>query len=188
MNPLNPYLWLVAILVLGAVGGGAYYSGRTDGKKIERAEWQARELKAQQEAADALLAAQNNVERERKQHALAIASISTKYEERLQHVSKTKDRVIADLRSGGIRLRDPGSRYSIGINPVPGKTNPPGECDGKTERGLSIELAEFLAGEATRADTIVEQLTSCQALILEALTSLGPTGPPSPPPSDVLIP
>lgn len=167
MNPLNPYTWMIGALVLAFVGGSGYLYGRADGKKIERAQWQAKELKASQDAQDALATAQAAVTAAERKSAQDLADVSTHYQKELNHVSATKDATIAALRTGAVRLRDPGTKYTLGSNAVPDFGASAGRSDGKAEGELSKELAEYLVTEASRADAIAIQLTSCQAVIIK---------------------
>jgi len=66
-----------------------------------------------------------------------------------------RDKVIADWQSGRLRLK---ARFSPQACPASGD-------NAGTEAGLLGEDVQFLIREATRADSIVRQLTACQGLI-----------------------
>ena len=66
-----------------------------------------------------------------------------------------RDKVIADWQSGRLRLK---ARFNPQACPASGD-------NAGTEAGLLGEDVQFLIREATRADSIVRQLTACQGLI-----------------------
>ena len=167
MNMLNPYTWIIGALVLAFVGGSAYVSGRMDGKKIERSAWTTKELKATQDAADAIAKAHDEVQIAEQKHAQELQDVSITYQKELNNVSAKKDATIAALRTGAIRLRDPGTRYTLGANTLPNAGASARGCNGKAVSQLSDELAEFLTTEASRADAIVDQLTACQKVVVK---------------------
>ena len=167
MNLLNPMTWLYGALALALVAGGAYFTGRSDGKKNERVVWQAKEIKANQDAADSLAVATKKVSDAEKSHAIELQHVSNVYQKELIDVSAKKDAVIVALRTGAIRLRDPGTKYTLSPNPLPGTSTGTSRCDGGPGGELSNETAEFLASEASRADAIVKQLAAAQAVIMK---------------------
>ena len=155
-----------ALVFIGAITG-AYFYGHSNGVDSERVVWQAKEIKATQEADKALADAQAKVNALQAQYANNLAVISGNYQQELKNVSATKDRTIAALRAGAIRLRDPGTHYTLDPNPLPGTSTSPGRCDGSSKGRLSDEIGEFLVSEASRADSIVDQLAACQAVIIK---------------------
>jgi len=167
MSILNPYTWLIGILVLALTGGSGFLYGMNHGKKIERAEWQTKELKADHDVQDNLAAAQTDVETREASHQKDLANISAHYQKELQNVYDTKDRVIHDLRAGALRLRDPGTVNPAGAGAMPSSVASSSGCDGQAGSHLSEQISEFLASEASRADGIVEQLNACQAVVVK---------------------
>lgn len=76
---------------------------------------------------------------------------------------QNRDRVIAGLRSGTVRLREHFTCPAVaGVPQTPAGA---GASDGTEAGGLSREDAEFLVREAGRADDVVRQLTACQAIL-----------------------
>lgn len=161
--PSGLALYAIGALAVVAVLAGTYRYGRTDGAKLERTEWQTREKKADDAAAEKLAKLTTDKELKEREHASALVTISTQYQGELKNVLTKKDRLIADLRAGTVKLRDPGTSYSLSPNPVSATGAGAGRCDGDAQTGFSDELVEFLAGEASHADEIVLQLTACQA-------------------------
>ena len=167
MFGLNITELLVGVLVFIGALTGAYFYGHSNGVDSERVVWQAKEIKATQEADKALADAQDKVNSLQAQYANNLAVISGNYQQELKNVSATKDRTIAALRAGAIRLRDPGTNYTLSPNPLSGSTATASRCDGKATGRLSDELKIFLVDEASRANSIVNQLTECQAIIVK---------------------
>lgn len=167
MFGLNITELLIGALVFVGALTGAYFYGHSNGVDSERVVWQAKEIKATQEADKALADAQDKVNSLQSQYANNLAVISGNYQQELKNVSATKDRTIAALRAGAIRLRDPGTHYTLSPNALPGSTAPTSGCDGQATSRLSDTTSEFLVREASHADAIVEQLNACQAVIIK---------------------
>lgn len=159
---------LAAVLFLIA----AFFAGQHQGKKIERAEWQAKEIKAAQDAADRLAEVQDETRQAEQAHQAAMVAASSTYLKELAHVRTEKDRVIANLRAGAIRLRDPGP-YSFGRDSMPTTCPGAGRCDGGTGADLSDAAAEFLVHLASEADEVTRQLAACQRILTEDRAALG---------------
>lgn len=175
MTPANAYTLLVAILVwiLSVVGVGfwQYDAGRT----FERVEWQTKETQRLRELNsenDRLRTAAIETER---QHAAALASISTSYQEKLNNEKAQTARLRADLRSGTVRLRLPDPKGSTGIKHPAEPSTSAGRCNGSEGGELPPATAEFLYTLAADADEITEQLAACQAVVQadRAINSLG---------------
>lgn len=149
---------LGAVLLAGALSGFAYQTG----KKVERVEWQAREQRADRAAADKLAQAQRDKDTIEHNHQAAMVAASQAYQQELKHVRTQKDRVIADLRAGALRLRDPGTSYALGVHPLPATGPAAGGCDAAAGGQLSDEAAEFLVGLASESDEVAKQLGRCQ--------------------------
>ena len=167
MFGLNITELLVGALVFIGALTGAYFYGHSNGVDSERVAWQAKEIKATQEADKALADAQDKVNSLQAQYANNLAVISGNYQQELKNVSATKDRTIAALRAGAIRLRDPGIHYTLSPNPLSSSTAPASGCNGQATSQLSDSASEFLVSEASRADQIAIQLQACQAVIIK---------------------
>lgn len=106
--------------------------------------------------------------------ATALTKVSAYYQGRIQDVDDDKNRFIADVRNGTIKLRDPyrptgkagGGITTKALGGSSGR-------DGETGCELSREASEFLYSEASRADKVVEQLTACQGVVGKYLQYLG---------------
>jgi prophage endopeptidase len=157
---LNP--WVLLAVLAAAVGLYAY--GRHDGAKITEATWQAREAAEQAKAAQRISDLNREARAQERRHAEALAAISAGYQAKLQRNEDDKNRVIADLRARAVRLsipaRCPAPRGGAGDAAASA-----GGRDGAARAELSDEAAQFLVGEASRADAIVHQLTACQAVV-----------------------
>lgn len=138
------------------------------GEAAEHARWVVRENKALQ-AANAEISQLNQQARDQeRQHAEAVAHISTQFQEQLHHVQSQKDSVIADLRAGAVRLRIPvnPAATSAACSGIPAEAfASASRRDGETRADLSEAAAEFLIELASEADEVVHQLASCQTLL-----------------------
>lgn len=160
---------LGAVLLMAAVLGAIYAYGQQQfglGEKAERTAWLNRENTALTKANTQIKALEDKYRAQEQKHAQDMAAASAKYQEDLMHEKDTKDRVIADLRSGALRLRVPvtcpdGAGGSGTAAPGPSTIG----RDGETRAELSISASEFLVGLANEADQVVRQLTACQAVV-----------------------
>lgn len=83
-----------------------------------------------------------------------------KYEESKSQISFLESRVDSLIKSGSVRLRDPNkSTNCVTTTETPRTTSSTDEQGGDE---LPPETARFLWGEASRADSLVAKLTSCQ--------------------------
>lgn len=133
----SPYLIIAALLALI----GAYLGGNYHGHQAERTEWTAR---IEKERADAAQAARTE-EQAKQEKANAIL---TKQSADLRRINQ---RLLSDLSE----LRNRPER-SAGVSEAPRAS-----CAGGTGAELSRPDAEFLAGEAARADEIRAGLVAC---------------------------
>ena len=170
--PVIPtWVKLLAVAVLVAIVVGAIYAyGQQQfelGEKAERAEWLERENTELVTANARIIELQAKISAREREHAADMAKASATYQENLQHEKAARDRTIADLRSGALRLRIAlASRQTApgGSSGEAGAT--PGRCDGETRAELSREASEFLVGLASEADDVVHQLTACQVVVV----------------------
>lgn len=173
----NLELWwvkpLLGLLAVATLAGGliwlhhtVYRSGYEAGTRDVKAEFALRD-KAAEEAADkerARLQAKKDADEAARRDDLAKAQ-----------TQRQKDRIndentIATLRrdiAAGKRLFDPAARGTVACGgsgvPAPGSSS---SGDNGTAGGeLSAEATQFLSEEAARANSIVRQLTECQALV-----------------------
>ncbi|MGB4065364.1 MAG: lysis system i-spanin subunit Rz [Azonexus sp.] len=173
---------LVASLLVGIVfttiksyGNHRYEQGQT----AERAAWLQRE-NTELVAANARIVELEDEARQKEQRAAKdIAAASQTYQENLSHEKALHERTVADLRAGHRRLRiELASRPpAIGDPASPTATAAAG-CDAATFGELSTAAAEFLVGLANEADTVVHQLTACQAVVIADRQINQPQGEP----------
>jgi len=166
----TPYLiGAIALILIGTHGLSGYggwkirdNSARADAQKLTEAK-----LLEAQKLNDEIVRLQAQIRAAEAEHQAKIVSISTTLQEQLQNVRKEQDKFVAGVRSGAIRLRIPATTGG----PVPSGTAQAGaaacRCDAAPGAELPREVAEFLWGEAGRAEEVVHQLTACQALVLE---------------------
>lgn len=167
MGALNPWVLLAGVLAFVCAVTGAYFYGDHVGSVSTEAAYSERDNKALKDAQDKLAAANAATREKEKQHAIDLAAISKTYQEELQDVESTKNKTIAALRAGAIRLRDPGTVYAPHPTGSPAFSTAPGRCNDRAGTELSTELAAFLTGEASRADAIANQLAECQTIIVK---------------------
>lgn len=73
-----------------------------------------------------------------------------------------RDRLLADLRAGNVRLRD---KFRCPDRRLPGATGPAAGSDGAEGGVLSVEDQEFLVRLGAEADDVARQLTACQTIL-----------------------
>ena len=111
------------------------------------------------EYAKAVAGAEAKARKAEQKHAADMAAIDTQHQEAINHVAQDRDRTIASLRAGALRLRP---QFTCSVSEA---ATPAGIGDGQTEGGLSAEDAEFFIREASRCDGIVMQLSAAQSVI-----------------------
>jgi hypothetical protein len=161
---------LGAVLLVAAIVAAIYAYGQQQfglGEKAERTAWLARENTALTKANARIKELEDQARAKEREHAQDMAAASAKYQEDLKHEKAAKDRAVADLRSGALRLRIPvacpdGAGGSGIATPGPGTVG----RDGETRAELSVQASEFLVGLASEADEVVHQLTACQAVVI----------------------
>ena len=130
---------------------------KRDNEKLVRALARVKELEAAAAAAEA-----------RKQGEVDAAVAKAEKEKR--NVQDRYDRMVAGLRDGTFRLRDPGARPKPGPGCAGGGGGALGEAAGDPAGGagrdgggeLSGEAGAFLLGEARRADQVTSKLRLCR--------------------------
>lgn len=147
---MNPWLILGFVLAVGAAGGAGLWKGHDLGMAEVQQKWD-RERAAQ----EAEYAAAQAAAREKEQALQANAD----------QIRKEKDREIRDLNARAAALtnslRDRPARPTTQTSAVSSTASngcAPASCTGA---GLSREDAEFLAGEAARADELRASLRQC---------------------------
>lgn len=160
---------LLVCIGVALVAALVYAYGRQQfglGEQAERSAWLARENTALTTANTRIKTLEEKARATEHQHGQDMAAASAQYQKDLTHEKATRDRVIADLRSGALRLRVP---VTCAISTAGDSTAAAGASaagrDGETRAELSGAAAEFLVGLASEADEVVHQLTACQAVV-----------------------
>lgn len=146
----------------------AYGNWRFDlGVQAERNSWLSKENAALTEANARIQTLQAQARTQEHVYGEALAIADTLYQEGLQHEKTKFNRVVADLRTGDLRLYVPVARAGDGGGGGSGAAAAAtGERDGEARAELSGAAAEFLVGLASEANEVVEQLTACQAVVI----------------------
>jgi hypothetical protein len=163
---MNPWILLgiTGAFLVGCTTSFIY--GNSVGTDSERIKWKDKESK-EIVAANARIMELTGIARlVESKNAEALNEISKDYQEKLNHVSVEKEKFIASVRNGTIKLRIPSNSKASGSSASTVTTSTSG-CDGETTAELPTEVSEFLYGEATRADEITEQLNACQEIIIK---------------------
>ena len=164
---------LGAVLLVAALVAAIYAYGQQQfglGEKAERTAWLARENTALTKANARIKELEDQARAREREHAQDMAAASAKYQEDLKHEKAAKDRAVADLRSGALRLRIPLAFPSCPDGAGGSGRAAPGPStagrDGEARAELSVQASEFLVGLASEADEVVHQLTACQAVVI----------------------
>jgi hypothetical protein len=115
-----------------------------------------------------VIAMTNDIRAAERRGFAALQTTRDKYERKMSDERAKTAVAIADLRAGLFRLRDPGGpsiRAGGGITTTTGTAA--GEVRGNCEAGLSGQAAEFLLGEAGRANGLVIELNECRETALK---------------------
>ena len=141
-------------LVLGTIGG-AYWKGRSDAN----AKWETRVAEMEAASQKKLLEATHAVRRVETEAAQRLHDVSVQYAREVKDAKLEKDRVLAGLRSGGIRLSVPTAsscRYPEAINPSFTRGD---RHEARAE--LATEAAATLVSIAADGDEAIRQLNAC---------------------------
>lgn len=99
----------------------------------------------------------------------AMAKLDADYQKEIADAVATRERTIADLRAGAIRVRE---HLTCGPAKSPFGGSPSGKAgtgtgvgDGSAQGGLSGADVELVLRIASEADEVVRQLTRCQQII-----------------------
>ncbi len=167
ISPLGKFivaLSLVALLLACIYVYGDHQFGL--GETAERSLWLKRDNADLTKANAKIKLLEEQYRKQERDWADVLAATSTQYQKDLKHVKDDKDRVIAGLRDGSMRLFLP---VATGLKP-----NGSAACqiattasgrDGETRGELSIAAAEFLVSFASEADEVTKQLGRCQDII-----------------------
>jgi hypothetical protein len=170
MNPIAPWVkWLAALLLVVAMDYAIYAYGQKQfglGEQAERAVCLKRDNADLTSANAKLKSLEEQYRQQEHDHATALASISSQYQKDLTHVKADKDRVIAGLRAGAVRLFVPAATALSPDGGAASAVTPASSGrDGAARCELSVAASEFLVGLAAEADEVAKQLGACQAVI-----------------------
>lgn len=89
-------------------------------------------------------------------------SVATLTKDKQDEIDR-RDSLIAQLRAGTLRMRDPGPRPAVPPDGAVAQAGPgQPDHDGAGGAELSMQAGEFLLAEAARANGVVRKLTRCQ--------------------------
>lgn len=149
---MNPWLIVGFVLAVSGAFSAGYWRGDSAGQATVQQQWDQERVKQATEYAAAQAAA-----REKEQELQRSADL----------LRKEKDREIRDLsaRASALTnsLRDRQARAATQSSDVPGAASAGSAASSCTGAGLSREDAQFLAGEAARADELRVALKQCIA-------------------------
>lgn len=159
-----PYLILIAAGFLVVTHGMSGYAGWKMRDNSARAQMQ----KDAEAAAEQIMLLQTRMREIESAHVNALNTVSATYQGKLNEVERDKEKFMRDVRAGRIKLqfaaRAPVQASTSAASPAGASTS---GCHGQTGTDVPAEVIEFLFGEASRADKIVEQLNACQAIVLQ---------------------
>ena len=100
-------------------------------------------------------------------HALATNEISLKYQQDTDNARKNVASLNARVRSGDLRLFDPGAKCSApsGGSGLSAPLAPAPGGDGGAAGQLSVAVADFLVSLAADADVVAQRLSACQSIV-----------------------
>jgi hypothetical protein len=161
MNRLAIEVIVVAFaLIFGAIFG----AGETNRNLTNRYDAELAQLRAAN--SQAITDAVNKARSEEQQRSAAMAALDEQHHKEYQDEIISKDRTIADLRAGTVRVRNQFTCPAAAAERATGKAGTgTGLGDGAGTGGLQTAHVEFLLREAGRADEAVRQLQACQAIV-----------------------
>jgi hypothetical protein len=167
-------IYLAMAIAAAALAIGMYAFGRSEGRKLERAEWTEQQNSDLRTANQAIDAAHKKAREQEARSAQKVAAVSTAYQKDLANANRAKDLAMAALRSGALVLRDPGAASGqadaggtcqAATGPTRSDGGTPGQLPAASAGFLSQRASEFLIGLAGEADQLAGQLAGCQAVV-----------------------
>lgn len=151
MSALDPRLWLAIIALCAA----AYFAGNNTASS----KYKAREVAANSAAKTKLEEATDHVRETEKLMVQNLATLTDQHKKELQNETAKRNRFIADVRSGAIRLSIPVITRSADAT-----SDDPSVASGnqhQTRAELTPEAGITLAAIADDGDDAIRQLNSC---------------------------
>ena len=157
----NPWVILGVVVAWALSVVGAGYWEYTEGKATANVQWEKVEAQENAQAAAKILQLENQARDAEAKHeaemTVTVGQLTKDHQDEIATYQSTIDK----LRSGALKLRDPGTLPTCSCSTSKTPANPAGNPTGTTGQ-LSEQLAEFLTSEASRADQVTAQLAACQ--------------------------
>lgn len=150
---------------IGVTAIAALFTAYTHGVTVASAGYEAKIAKADAARASAAVVLQAQVVADEHARQANIAAIDAQHQQDIANEKINSDRIIADLRSGAIRLRDKFSATSGASAGLPGAAANAGLDHAAQGIQLQDEDAGFLIRFASDADQVADQLRACQAVV-----------------------
>lgn len=147
--------WGLIALVALAIAVAAYRQGGS-AERANHADTKAKHAKVLANLAELTRKAADEARAKERAHAAALSAIDQQHQEALTRVQTDHDRLVADLRRGAVRLREPWACPAAVSNPAAAA----GQRDAAAER--RIEAAAAVVRVGAEADA---QLAACQAVV-----------------------
>lgn len=154
----------VAAAILLALGVAVYKIDK-NGYNRATAEFTAQRLQEATEANNAIARITLRYREKERAWAQQSAAVSKEYQKRIaaNETQRLTDLAAIDART--LVLRDPGTSSQACRDSAPATVASPSVGNGATGTELSPAASRFLLGLASEADSVVAQLTACQAVI-----------------------
>jgi hypothetical protein len=154
----NP--WVILGITLAWISSitGSYFYGHSNGVDNERTKWQKQNIEDTARYNELLISTQGKYRDLENKRAVDAAKLELEAKLQIKEVTNAKDKIINDLRTGSIKLRD---QYSTAKACSSGMSGTITSDDSERGSELSDQLSQFLIGEASRADQIVIKLNQC---------------------------
>ena len=161
---------IFAAAIAGTYGGWKWRDYQAKADQLEQAKVA---NKALQDEIDRVASLTNKLRDIEHEAAAAMLTARDLKEKELKDVADKKDRVITGLRHD-LRLRDPYRQAERPAETGRSETaSAPGIVLPADDARLSGQLAEYLVGEASRADTVVVELNSCRRIPVQQHAQCG---------------
>ena len=152
----------LALLILSFIG--VYFYGRHDGAKLNEDTWQTREAQINAKAAALIADTDKKVIETEHAHAIQVSAIDNTYQKQIKDTNARLTIALNSLASTGGMYSHSSCSTNVANN-MPNSSTSASSSDGTTRTKLPDQDAVFLLSEANRADKIVAQLISCQAIV-----------------------
>lgn len=159
---MNPWLLLGVAVALAA----AYFAGMKQGKQIERSVWQEKELIQSVQYTNKIQELNDRNRKQEADHAKALDDIATDRErDRIANEAR-RARDVAAARDGSLKLLVSADACKARRSAAPEASASPAIGDDSATIELPRAITESLLDIANDADSVADQLRSCQAVIL----------------------